>query len=267
MKVGIVGIGSIGGTVAKELDNGKIPGIELVALSARNRDRLESFSKELSNPVDIGNLNTWVTGCDLVIEASGAATVDDIVRTSISHGKDVMILSVGALIENESLMQLAQKANKRIHIPSGAIAGLDGIKAAALSDIQEIKIVNRKPPSALRGAPGADNARVNLDSLTKPYTLFSGTVAQGYRLFPANVNVAVAVSLAGIGVDKTKMEVVADPDISVNIHEIMLDSSIGRMHLYIEGKASENNPRTSASTPFSVLSYLQQMVSTIRVGT
>ena len=267
MKVGIVGIGSIGGTVAKELDNGKIPGIELVALSARNRDRLEIFSKELSNPVDIGNLNTWVTGCDLVIEASGAATVDDIVRTSISHGKDVMILSVGALIENESLMQLAQKANKRIHIPSGAIAGLDGIKAAALSNIQEIKIVNRKPPSALRGAPGADNARVNLDSLTKPYTLFSGTVAQGYRLFPANVNVAVAVSLAGIGVDKTKMEVVADPDISVNIHEIMLDSSIGRMHLYIEGKASENNPRTSASTPFSVLSYLQQMVSTIRVGT
>ena len=112
-------------------------------------------------------------------------------------------------------MQLAQKANKRIHIPSGAIAGLDGIKAAALSNIQEIKIVNRKPPSALRGAPGADNARVNLDSLTKPYTLFSGTVAQGYRLFPANVNVAVAVSLAGIGVDKTKMEVVADPDISI----------------------------------------------------
>jgi aspartate dehydrogenase len=267
LKVGIVGIGSIGGTVAKELDSGKIPGIELVALSARNRDQLETFSKTLSRPVDLGSLSTWVAGCDLVIEASGAVTVDEIVRTSISNGKDVMILSVGALIENERLMQLAEEANKRIHIPSGAIAGLDGIKAAALSEIQEIKIVNRKPPSALRGSPGAEGAPVNLDSLTKPYTLFSGTVAEGYRLFPANVNVAVAVSLAGIGVEKTKMEVVADPDISVNIHEIMLNSSIGRMHLYIEGKASDKNPRTSASTPFSVLSYLKQMVSTIRVGT
>ena len=267
MKVGIVGIGSIGSTVALELDKGTIPGIELVALAARNKDKLETFSRELNRPVAIGDLNSWIAKCDLIIEASGAATVDQIVRSSLAKEKDVMILSVGALIENKSLIQLAQEANKRIHIPSGAIAGLDGIKAAAFGDIKDVTIVNRKPPSALKGSPGAKSSQIDLDSLREPYTLFSGTVAEGYRLFPANVNVAVAVSLAGVGVDKTKMEVIVDPNIDVNVHEVTLDSSIGRMSLFIEGKASDKNPRTSASTAFSVLSYLSQMVSHIKIGT
>lgn len=267
MKVGIVGIGSIGSTVAQALDNGEIPGIELVALAARDMDKLDAFVKDLKVSVETGALDSWVSSCDLVIEASGASTVDRIVRTAIANEKDVMVLSVGALIGNERLMKLAQSANKRIHIPSGAIAGLDGIKAASLSGIQEVKIVNRKPPSALKGSPGAKNASIDLDSLKQPYTLFSGTVAEGYALFPANVNVAVAVSLAGVGVEKTKMEVIVDPNIDVNVHEIALDSSIGRMNLFIEGKASEKNPRTSASTAFSVLSYLNEMVSHIRVGT
>ena len=112
MKVGIVGIGSIGSTVALEMDKATIPGIELVALAARNKDKLETFSRELNRSVEIGDLNSWIGKCDLIIEASGAATVDQIVRSSLANEKDVMILSVGALIENKSLIELAQEANK-----------------------------------------------------------------------------------------------------------------------------------------------------------
>jgi aspartate dehydrogenase len=267
MKVGIVGVGAIGGMVAHKLDEGMIEGVYLQALSSRNLNKLEEFSKGLTNPVRLGPISDWVDECDLIIEAAGADSVENIARIAFKNNVPIMILSVGALIVSSHLIDLARQTGNKIHVPSGAIAGLDGIKAASESKISSVLVINRKPPESLKGAPGVDLSGVDLDSLSEPCTLYSGSVADGYPLFPANVNVAAAVSLAGIGPEITMMEVIADPNLSVNTHEVIVESEIGKMRMYIEGFASPDNPKTSSSTAFSVLAYLKKMTSNFIIGT
>ena len=266
MNVGIVGVGAIGRKVAKELDRGKVPGVAVTAVCSRTPANAQAFAATLDRTPQAVPLERVPGLCDLVIEAAGADAVDTIVRTALEANTAVMVLSCGSLLERDDLFELARQHNAHIHVPSGAIIGLDGLQAAAAGSVETVTMITRKPPGGLRGSPGVARAGVDLDAITEPTTLFDGPVIEGFSLFPANVNVAAAVSMAGIGPRRTRLQVIADPAVTCNTHDVVVEGEFGMMRFHIENVPSEENPRTGRLTALSVLAYLKQLTSPLHLG-
>jgi aspartate dehydrogenase len=177
-----------------------------------------------------------------------------------------MPLSVGRLLENWDLVERAKASGARILVPTGALLGLDAVRAAAEGTIHSVKMITRKPPDGLDGAPYLVERGISLEGLKEPKRIFDGTAREGARGFPANVNVAAALSLAGIGPDKTQLEIWADPTIARNTHRIEVDADTARFSMTIEGIPSEN-PRTGRIVALSVIAALRGMVTELKVGT
>jgi len=266
MNVGIVGIGTIGKKVASELDRNIIPGVGVSALCSRNLPRATDFAANLTSKPRVVPLDSLPDLCDLVIEVAGADAVDSIVKTALTADTPVMVLSCGALLEREDLFELATRHNTRIHVPSGAIIGLDGLQAASMGYVEKVTMITRKPLDGLRGSPGVTNIGVDLDTLTEALELFEGPVIEGFSLFPANVNVAAAVSMAGIGPTKTRLRVIADPQMTRNTHDVIVEGEFGIMSFHIENVPSEENPKTGRLTALSILAYLKQLTSPLHLG-
>jgi aspartate dehydrogenase len=169
------------------------------------------------------------------------------------------------LLEHEHLVELAKVHGGRISVPTGALLGLDAVAAAAEVGIRSLRLTTRKPPAGLIGAPGLEASGIDLDGLKEPRLVFSGTARQVVRGFPANLNVAVALSLAGPGPDNTHVEVWADPGVTRNTHTIVMTSDVADLTMTIENVPSEN-PRTGRITPWSVISLLRKRSATLRVG-
>ena len=178
-----------------------------------------------------------------------------------------MVLSCGALLGREDLFEMARRNGATIVVPSGAIVGLDGVVSASAGRIESVTMVTRKPPDGLRGSPGAVSSDVDLDALTEPALLYEGPVEVACRLFPANVNVSAALSLAGIGPKKTTTRVYADPTVTRNTHEIIVEGEFGRFSLKIENVPSPSNPRTGILSALSALATLKKLTSHLQVGT
>ena len=178
-----------------------------------------------------------------------------------------MPLSVGALLDNPGLIDLARETGARIIVPTGALLGLDAVRAAAEGVIHSVTMVTRKPPRGLAGAPYLIENQIRVDDLDAPLKVFEGTAREAARGFPANVNVAVALSLAGIGPDATMIEIWADPDVERNTHTIRVDSDATRFEMTIEGIPSQDNPATGMLTPLSVIATLRGLVSPLKAGT
>ena len=265
MDIGIVGCGNIGRNVARQLDVGAVPGASLAALSSRNLGMAREFAFTLNNPPPVVPLEELVTLVDLVLEAAGSEAMDPIAKATLTGGKNLMVMSCGALLGRQDLLALAQEKGLAIYVPSGAILGLDGLLGAASGRIDSVTMISSKPPEGLRGAPGV--ADIDLDAITEPVVVFEGPVSEGCRLFPANVNVSAAVSLAGIGADETTIQVVADPTITKNTHRVVAEGAFGRLEVFIENVPSECNPRTSSLAALSVMATLRKLVSPLKVGT
>jgi len=266
MDVGIVGVGSIGQKVARELDQGKVPGVQVAALHDVEQAKVEAFAATLTRPPKVVSLKEMPGLCNLMIETAGAHAVEKVVRTSLEADTPVMVLSCGALLDRQDLFDLARRHNARIHVPSGAIIGLDGLLAASAGRIDSVTMITHKPPGGLKGAPGVAKAGVDLDSIAEATQIFEGPVIEGFGLFPANVNVAAAVSMAGIGPHKTRLRVIADPAVARNTHDVVVEGEFGLMRFHIENIPSEENPKTGRLTALSVLAYLKQMVSPLHLG-
>jgi len=266
IKVAVAGLGAIGWEVAKSLDAGKVKGCRLVAVAARNAPKAQDLLKGLSQPVSLLPLASLHEPADVVVECLPAALLRDMAAPALHTGKTVVVLSVGALLRFPELLEQAQAGPGRLLVPSGAALGLDAIAAAAEGEISSVKLVTRKPPAGFKGAPLVEAQGIDLDALTEPLKLFEGSARDAARDFPSNLNVAVALSLAGIGPDRTTLEVWADPGVSRNTHsvEVVSDSSVLRMQ--IENIPSEN-PKTSRITALSVLALLRKLASPVRVGT
>tara|TARA_B100001123_G_C15183177_1_gene976171 strand:- start:491 stop:1294 length:804 start_codon:yes stop_codon:yes gene_type:complete len=266
MKVGIVGAGSIGSKLARDLDLDTVSGVSVAAICSRTESRARKLNETLKSEIKITSLQGVVDESDLVIEAAGAPAVEEIVTTALSAGKSVMVISCGALLGRDDLVDMAKQNNARIHVPSGAIIGLDGLLAASEGKIENITMITTKPPQGLKGSPGVEMANIDLDHITEAIEVFEGPVSEGYKRFPANVNVAAAVSMAGIGADKTRIRVIADPKVTRNTHDIIAEGEFGRLTLHIENVPSDDNPRTGKLTALSALAYLKQMVSPLSIG-
>src|SRR5665213_4622340 len=176
-----------------------------------------------------------------------------------------MPLSAGALLDNLDLVERAASAGARIIVPTGALLGLDAVRAAAEGEIVSARMITRKPPAGLVGAPYLVAHGISLDGLTKPLKVFDGTARDGARGFPANVNVAAALALAGIGPDRTQLEIWADPTVDRNTHTITVDADSVRFTMTIENVPSEN-PRTGKIVALSTIAALRGLVSELKVG-
>jgi aspartate dehydrogenase len=265
LKVGIAGLGAVGLNVARRLEAG-IPGLALAAVAVRDRDKARRTLPGAGDRIPIVAAESLAESCDVVIECLPPQLFRSVGLSVIDRGKIFMPLSVGQLLENWDLVARAKQTGARILAPTGALLGLDAVRAAAEGTIHSVTMVTRKPPSGLEGAPYLVERGISLKDLKTPRKIFDGSAREGARGFPANVNVAAALSLAGIGPDKTQLEIWADPGLSRNTHRIEVDADTARFSMAIEGIPSEN-PRTGRIVPLSVIAALRGLVAEIKVGT
>ena len=262
--VAIGGLGAIGFAVAEALDRG-IEGLRLVAVSARDRDRARARTARFSHPPEVVDLAD-LAAADVVVEAAPAAVFEAIAMPAIAAGRILIACSAGALLPRLHLVEAARQSGARIIVPTGALLGLDAVRAAAEGRVDRVTMETRKPPGGLAGAPYLDARGLDMARVTEPICVFRGDASDAAAGFPANVNVAAALALAGIGPERTEVEIWADPTVTRNTHTIRVEAEAARFSMTIEGVPSAENPRTGRLTPLSVLACLRGLTATLKVG-
>jgi len=264
LRVAIAGFGAIGRSLAAALAAG-LPGLTLAAIASRDPQNVRAVLKGAAEPaiVPIGELPQHA---DLVVECAPAAMLPQIAVPALEAGRSLVVLSCGALLEHEELVSLAKERGGRILVPTGALLGLDAVLAAAEGRISAVTMTSRKPPAGLVGAPFLVANGIEVAGIEEPRCVFEGSAREAARGFPANVNVAVALSLAGIGPDRTRIAIWADPTISRNTHLIEVESDAADFSMRIAGVPSEN-PRTGRITAQSVVALLRKLRAPLAVGT
>lgn len=267
-KIGLIGCGAIGSEIAKAIDAGFKNYAILVAISDIDAQKSGALKNSLKIKPDILSIPSLIKKSDLVIEAASALISGQIAKRVISAKKDVMIMSIGGIIKNyAALFNSAKRAKCKIYLPSGAICGLDGVKAAALGKIQRAELTTRKPPAALAGAPFITKNNIDLNKITSETTIFSGSAEEAIEGFPANINVSCALSIAGIGPQQTKVKIIASPEYRRNIHEVILEGEFGKLVTRTENVPSPRNPKTSYLAILSAIAMLKQALGPVKIGT
>jgi aspartate dehydrogenase len=264
-RIAIAGLGTIGRVLARRLTDG-IPGLTLTCAAARDEAKARAWLKDQRIDCPLVAVEAFPQYADMAIECAPAAMLERICRPMLEAGKQVMVLSCGALLPRPDLVELAKAHGGRILVPTGALLGLDAVVAAAEGTIHSVRMTTRKPPNGLTGAPYLVKNRISVEGLNAAKLVFSGTAREAAAGFPANVNVAAALSLAGIGPDKTMIDIWADPKVERNCHSIEVDSDSARFTLSIENIPSEN-PKTGKNVALSVIAALRKMHAPLAVGT
>jgi aspartate dehydrogenase len=266
LPLGIIGLGSMGSFVARAILAGKVPGVNLMAvaeirplpddlareLKARAVSVVDSFEALLNFPIR------------LALECANQKVVRECASFFIERGIDLLIMSVGALTQGDFFEDLAKGAEEkgvRIYLPSGAVGAIDALQAAKIQGLDEVTLTTRKPPRSLGKIEGAD-----LEKLKEPLVIFEGPAKEAVVKFPQNVNVAATISLAGIGPDRTRVRVVADPSIGQNIHEIRARGAFGSFEIRLANLPNPDNPKTSLLACLSVVSLLKKIRATVQIG-
>jgi aspartate dehydrogenase len=263
--VAIAGFGAIGRKVGDRLDAG-IPGLRLAAVSARNVERAAGIVAKYCNPVPIMPVGKLTELADIVIECAPAEIFIDIAEPVIRAGKTLVVISVSALLAHPEISELAKQTGARILVPTGALLGLDAVQAAAEGKIESVRMISRKPPIGLMGAPFLIEHGIDLRGLAEPLKLYEGRARDAVKGFPANLNVAAALSLAGIGPDRTIIEIWADPKLTRNTHTIVVVSDSADINMTIANIPSEN-PKTGKITALSIIAALRKLGGTVCIGT
>jgi len=270
-RIGLLGCGAIGTQIALSIDSGKIPAI-LTHVYDSSKEASASLVEKLQNkPVIVENSHLLSSyPIDIVIEAASQDAVKDVALSILQNKKDLMIMSVGALLDEtiyDVLSDACKDFKKTIYLPSGAIAGLDGIKSIK-DEIESLSITTTKHPRSLKGAKFFENSEINMDGLTSKTKIFQGTAKEAVSLFPANINVAALLSLCGVGSEKTIVNIVADPATDKNTHHIEASGKFGHMTFTIENFPDPNNPKTSRLAILSAIETLRKYCSDeIQIGT
>src|SRR5271166_377671 len=263
--VAIGGLGAIGLKLARALDGG-VDGLRLIAVAARDHAKAEANLRGFRTPPRLVTLG-GLAEADIVVEAAPAAVFEQIASAAIEAGRIFVPASVGALLPRMHLVRRAQRTGARIVVPTGALLGLDAVRAAAEGVIDSVTMETRKPPMALAGAPHLKKHDIDVSDLAQPLLVFEGNALDAAAGFPANVNVAAALALAGIGPTDTRVEIWADPGIDRNTHTIRVEAEAARFTMTIENVPSAENPRTGQITALSMLACLRGLVDTLKVGT
>ncbi|HEX2334163.1 MAG TPA: aspartate dehydrogenase [Burkholderiales bacterium] len=267
MRVALLG----GGTIARLVLEHRPPGIEVVALAGRGpQSRGAALARNFSVPYVIGRERLLAMRPAAVLEAASHEAVREHLVPLLEAGVSVVVLSAGALAD-DALRAAAERAaaasGALFYVPSGGIGGLDALKTACLAGVNEVSIRVAKPPAAWKGIAYVEKLGIDLGELRAPKTLFEGPARQGVPHFPQNVNIAAVLALAGVGMDRTRLEVVADPALSLNTHTIRVSGAAGRMSVVLENVPAPENPKTSWLACYSALAALGSLESRTRYGT
>lgn len=264
-RVAIAGLGTVGRVVAEHLVD-HLPAYRLTAVSAAREERATAFLARLDRPVPVVPVEQLAEYADIVVECAPASLLPDVATPVADAGKTVIVLSVGALLDSWELVEAAQRSGGRVLVPTGALLGLDAVQGVAQGTVHAVRMVTRKPLQGLHGAPYLTQQGIDLAGIQEPVQLFSGTAREAIVGFPANLNVAVALSLAGVGPDRTLLEVWADPTLERNTHDIEVEADSASLQFSISNVPTEN-PRTGQLTALSVVALLRKLASPLRVGT
>ena len=268
LKIGLVGCGAIGTEIAKAIDSKEIDA-DLVSVCDHNPATAKSLIDSLKRKPVRAGLEELVSLSDLVVEAASQRAVPAVARAALGAGKNLMIMSVGALVDAElyrELKRLAADHGSRVYLPSGAISGLDGLKSASIGKIRKVTLTTTKNPAGLEGAPYIRDRGIDLKALKEPTLIFEGSASEAVKAFPANVNVAATLRLAARE-GEVRVKVVADPQIKVNQHEIVAEGDFGRITTRVENVPSPKNPKTSYLAALSAIATLRSIVEPLKIGT
>jgi len=268
LKIGIIGCGTIGFQLAEAIEKRFSHQARLFALCDSNTGMAESLRAiSLSKP-KILSIDELIKESDLVVESAKAEIAYEIAHKSIKAGKDIMLMSVGGILAYaDELFSLARDRQCHIYLPSGAIAGLDAVKAAGIAKIEKATLVTRKPLEGLRDAPYLAKKRIDLSKITKETVIFEGRAADAVGAFPKNINVCAALSLAGIGAEKTTVKIVTSPEYTANSHEIELEGDFGILLTRTVNIPSPTNPKTSYLASLSAIATLKNILDVVKIGT
>ncbi|WP_076414542.1 aspartate dehydrogenase [Shewanella sp. UCD-KL12] len=265
IKVGIAGFGTIGKVVGKALDSG-IEGMELVAVTSGNLDKARSNMSDFTSPAMVVEAGELAGLVDVIVECAPTQAFMDVAVPALSKGKVLVTVSGAAILENPQIIDIARESSGQIVLATGALLGLDAVRAAAEGTIHSVTMVTRKPPTSLIKAKYVIENNIDLISISEPLRLFKGSAREGAVKFPSNVNVAAALGLAGVGADETELEIWADPSKTRNTHKIRVDADSASFELTIENVPTVENPGTGRITALSVIAALKSLSVPLRVG-
>ncbi len=261
MKFGIVGCGNIGADICIGIKKETIPA-ELVALTDINPAQAKILERSFQFDEITCDLEENAAKVDFLVECADASAVPSVVEAAIANHVDCLILSVGGLMEDPELFKRAQESGVQIRVPSGAMCGLDGIRSAMEAGLHSVTLTTRKPPAGLAGAPYLEEQGFDLENLAEPLVVFEGSAKDAVKAFPKNVNVAAALSFAGIGPEETMVRIIADPDATLNIHEVVVEGAFGRLKTVTENLPSPRNPKSSYLASLSGVAELRAAAET-----
>ena len=265
ISVAIGSLGTVGHALARRLMDSS-SNMRLVAVSARDCARARARLDALGCAAEVVPLHKLGDIADVVVECAPAEHFRTVAEPVVRAGKILVPISVAGLLDHLDLVDVAGACGGRIMVPSGAIVGLDALRGVGEGKINEVRMITRKPPSGLAGAPHLIKNGINVENLTQALKVFEGSAEEGARGFPANVNVAAAVGLAGVGPASTKLEIWADPSVTRNVHEIHVSAEAANFRLYIENLPSEENPKTGRLVAMSIMATLRRLTSPLVVG-
>jgi aspartate dehydrogenase len=267
MNICIIGGGFIGSTIARELE--KMEEIEATIIVDRYKDRVEELAKICKKVRYAPDLGSVLEEVGLVVESASQEAVKEYAPAVLKAGKDLVVLSVGAFVDQQIWNQcksLAQENNCKLYVPSGAVCGTDGLKSASVGRIDEVVLISYKPPSALKDVEYLQKKGIDLDAIDRATTVFNGHAQDAVRHFPKNINVAATVSLTGVGFEKTTVRIVADPNIRRNIHRLIVKGEFGEIECNARNLPSQENPKTSVLAALSAIATVKKIVGHVWIG-
>ena len=269
--VGLLGCGAIGREIASAVSSGEVDNATLVSLFDVDTDRARSLAEQVApSALVTSDIDAFLSPAplQLVIECASPDAVRAHAKTVLSNGKDLLLMSSGALTDSAlflALASLAEQQRCRFMVPSGALGGIDAIRAVR-RHLTKVTLTTTKSPRSLQGAPGFKEWETR--EISEAQVIFEGPAVEAVKLFPANVNVAATLSLAGLGPEKTTVKVVADPASSSNVHEVVAKGDFGVLRFLMELRPHDRNPATSYLAVLSAIEALRAACSTgPRVGT
>ncbi|MFH1552322.1 MAG: aspartate dehydrogenase [Candidatus Omnitrophota bacterium] len=265
--IGIIGCGTIGSELAGYAKKSLARYVLKIVLYDSDSVKSEKLAERLSNVTIAAGIKEIIAESDLVIEAACGEIVPDVLKAALDTGKDVMVMSIGGLLGSEDLLEAAREKGVKVILPSGAIAGIDAVKAAKIAGIESVTLTTRKPPKSLKGAPYLSEKNIDVDTLTGETVIFQGSATEAIKGFPKNVNVSALLSIAGIGAEKTRVRIIVSPEYTRNIHEIEVKGSAGTLTMCTENVPSPDNPKTSYLAALAAVASLREYFDTVRIGT
>ncbi len=266
MKVFLLGCGSIGRYLATAAAG--MEAVDEILIYDNHPDDIAAFVGSLSKGRTVDSLN-GISEAGLVVEAASQEAAREVLPLALGMGKDVMVLSVGALVDDgfrRSCQSLALEKGGRFMVPSGAVCGVDGLRSASAEELDSVELISTKGPKSLEGAPFIVEKGIDVHSFQEPAELFRGSARDAVRHFPKNVNVAATVSLLGLGFDRTMVTVVLDPAAGENRHELVVRGAFGSLRAETRNLPFPKNPATSHLAALSAASALRRIVNNQWIG-